>query len=196
MIEDFHEKKHRKRAVNKTTPQAPTTSGSNLLGETTRGMPNPTTYKLSHKGNTVITENENPDMDSPININMDPLSVKESLGVAETLPTPETPFNYGTAWEETKSSVLWLLVVSNVSMISYALGKRNGRARTKAPKSRNMRTQPSSSSTFYMNPLRNRSTMQEVSPDGFNNVDLRAYGHYESVNSLPPPPTGREITSM
>ena len=165
------------------------------MGETTRNMPSTTTYTTS-KQVKAIKENNNQDMDSSITNKMDPPSVKKSLGEPESLPTQEPPFNYGTAWQEAKSSVLWLMVVSNVAMISYALGKRSGKARIRAPKSRTRHPEESSSNMFSMNQLRNSSTMQEVSPDGFNNVDLRAYGHYESVNSLPPPPTGREITSM
>ena len=193
MIEDFNENIKRQNVVKKTTPQASTESGSSRLKETPRNMwEEPTLQPYQHT--TAVKEDNKPrmNMDSP---EMDPPNVTEyRMQEPETLPTPETPLNYGAVWQEVwqeaKSTVLWLLLLSQVAMLSYALGRRHG-ARPKPNRSR----QKQDDNMFELR----RRNMQGVSPDqdGFEAVDLRGYEEaYESVNSLPPPPVERQTTSM
>ena len=83
-------------------------------------------------------------------------------------------------WNEIKSTMLWMVILTNSSLLSYHMGKRN-RKPTKTNRTINLQE---SRNRFEMNPIRGRNTRHQ-DDDGFNNVNLQTY---ESVNSLPPPP--------
>ena len=146
-------------------------------------------------------------MDSP-NVKDLPTHVVESTyynGVdsPKSAPVPESaePFEWNKIWQETKTTSMWLIILSNVSLISYQLGKRNRTIRTPIRRNQNLRPLPSAGNLFQMQTMGRRPTTRPAAEDdGFNNVNLAGYEHYnsaarhyDSVASLPPPdpPTTR-----
>ena len=169
MFEDFLPpkcKKYKPPVLNVTTTKQPTTGASDPLDQTDQPTQNPPTL------HTLVTDM----MDSPYSNVMD--SPKSA---------PAEPFEWNSIWQEIKITIMWLIILTNVSLISYQLGKRTVTSTTR--RRRTLRPLPSAFELQTMT----RPTQRHAEDDGFNNVDLGAYEHYESVISLPlpDPPTTR-----
>ena len=162
MIEDFlplNRRKYKKPVLNATTEEPKTGASVQITDPdpSTQYPPTPQTQQDTEPNQDVMDHND-----------YSPYS------------TTTEPFEWNTLWQEVKGTLLWLIILTNVSIISYYQGKKQGSVNKTR---RNIRTPPS----FKLHSMPRTNLRRYADDDNFQNVSLHPCEHYKSVASLPLP---------